>query len=328
MGNSPKSMQKNKTKARKELVFSDSDGDSDYIPDETDEMGILNDSEEYKTFLNSLFPSSYLSSQIKNEKMKKKAIKKNIKKSAKNNKQNKKTKKTKNKSEKKKKVIRDTYKFPTDEEEEEDEFDNMMMNPAKFSIVYTFGDEYENEEYNEEDCDTEVDTEVDTDYEEIYQKNIDDVTEEEWEKAMRKEEEKLSKQENKRKTMLKKLKVKDKVKVKKRNWEKKYIGIITKIYKNRKFYDIKLKNEEFEPLIRVRDNIILEKYNEKEINKIPKDIKQLILLKKSNPNKYDKQIENYEKELKEEYGNINKKKEKKQKTPNVERLKKLLREKN
>merc|ERR1712195_343205 len=103
MGNSPKSMQKNKTKAKKELVFSDSDGDSDYIPDETDEMGILNDSEEYKTFLNSLFPSSYLSSQIKNEKMKKKAIKKNvkktafdkIKKSAKNNKQNKKTKKTK-----------------------------------------------------------------------------------------------------------------------------------------------------------------------------------------------------------------------------------------
>ena len=333
--NSPKSMQKNKK--NKKIIFSDSDSrDSDYIPDETDEMGILNDSEEYKTFLNSLFPSSYLSSQIKNEKMKKKAMKKNvkktafdkIKKSAKNNKQNKKTKKTKNKSEKKKKVIRDTYKFPTDEEEEEDEFDNMMMNPAKFSIVYTFGDEYENEEYNEEDCDTEVDTEVDTDYEEIYEKNIDDVTEEEWEKAMRKEEEKISKQENKRKTMLKKLKVKDKVKVKKRNWEKKYIGIITKIYKNRKFYDIKLKNEEFEPLIRVRDNIILEKYNEKEIKKIPKDIKQLILLKKSNPNKYDKQIENYEKELKEEYGNIHKKKEKKQKTLNVERLKKLLREKN
>ena len=341
--NSPKSMQKNKKnkkmKPTKQIVFSDSDsGDSDYIPDETDEMGILNDSEEYKTFLNSLFPSSYLSSQIKNEKMKKQAIKKNVKKTAlekikkraKKKKQNKKTKKkkTKKKSEKKKKVIRDTYKFPTDEEEEEDEFDNMMMNPAKFSIVYTFGDEYENEEYNEEDCDTEVDTEVDTDYEEIYEKNIDDVTEEEWEKAMRKEEEKLSKQENKRKTMLKKLKVKDKVKVKKRNWEKKYIGIITKIYKNRKFYDIKLKNEEFEPLIRVRDNIIFEKYNEKEINKIPKDIKQLILLKKSNPNKYDKQIENYEKELKEEYGNIHKKKEKKQKTLNVERLKKLLREKN
>jgi hypothetical protein len=110
--NSPKSMKKNKmkTKAKKELVFSDSDGgDSEYIPDETDEMEILNDSEEYKKFLNSLFPSSYLSSQIKNEKMKKEIKKKEIKKKEikkKKIKKKKKKKKTNKKKKKKKKKKR------------------------------------------------------------------------------------------------------------------------------------------------------------------------------------------------------------------------------
>ena len=42
--------------------------DSEYLPDEFDETEILNDSAEYKKFLNTLFPSSYLSSKIKNEK--------------------------------------------------------------------------------------------------------------------------------------------------------------------------------------------------------------------------------------------------------------------
>ena len=195
------------------------------------------------------------------------------------------------------------------------------MNPSKFSIVYTFGDEFQ-DGYDDEDCETEQDT----DNEELYKKST--VKEEEWEKEMRLEEEKLLNKDKERKKMLNKLKVKDRVKVKKRNWEKKYIGVITKIYKNKKFYDIKLNNNEFEPLIRVNDTIIVEKCTSDGNDKIPKDIKQLLLLKKSNPKKFNKQLKNYEKELEEQEININKKKEKKEKTLNAERLRKLLREKN
>lgn len=351
---SPKSMQKNKKnkkmKPKKQIVFSDNDeDDSDYIPDETYDSEILHDSEEYKKFLSTIFPSSYLSSQIKNEKMKKKEIKKAIKKKAfdkiekntKNNKKNskkqnektnKKTKnnktknnKTKNKSEKKKNIIKkkETFKFPTDEEEEEDEIDNMMMNPAKFSIVYTFGDEIQNSYENEEDCDTEIET----DYEEIYEKKVDDISEEEWEKVLRKEEEEIIKKEKDREKMLKNLKVNDIVKVKKRVWSGKYIGKITKVYKNKKFFDITLKNEEFEPLIKVKGNIIIEKMNKNKTN-IPKNIKNLLLLKKGNPKKYDKKMKKYMDDLKEEEEIINKKREKKEKNLNSQRLKKLLKEKN
>jgi len=352
--NSPKSMRvgkKIKKKSKEEIIFSESDeDDSDYIPDETDDSEFINDSVEYKKFLNTIFPSSYLSSKIKNEKIKKKAFHKiknsnNIEETEnysenegqkltkkRNNKLNKKEKKVKKvkkevkKVKKKvKKVIKrgDSFKFPTDEEDEEDEVDNMMMNPAKFSIVYTFGDEYQNEEYdNNEDFETEDDTD-----DEIYE-NDEDVTEDEWEREMIKEEGKLLEKQKERKKMLEKLKVKDEVKVKKVGWQKKYIGTITKIYKNNAFYDIKLKNKEFETLIKVKDNIILEKFNNNSNNKIPKDIKKFLLLKKTNPKKYNEQVEYYEKDLKEEQNNIKQKKQKKQKTLNSRRLKKLLQEKN
>lgn len=367
---SPKT--KENQKKCSELTFSDSDSssdndsDSDYNP-ENDEDMIVNDSKEYKKFLNSIFPSTYLKSQLENEKN----IKNNIFNKLKNNKNenenikmnitdnktakssskssatsttsttSRKTKAKKRKtkarakssekgSEKcskkvtkkvKKVTKKDTFKFPTDEEDEEDEIDEMMMNPAKFSIVYTFGDEFDDDEFDEEDTN---DCETDEEYDEIYEKNED---EEEWEKNMRMEEEEIIKKGKDREKMLKKLKVNDVIKVKKRTWGKKYIGKITKIYKDRKFYDITLNNDEFQPLVKVKDSIIIEKINEKD-TKIPKNIKNLLLLKKTNPKKYNNKIQNYMNNLKEEEEIINIKKEKKEKNLNSERLKKLLREKN
>ena len=391
---SPKS--KEKQKKSSELIFSDSnsssenDSDSDYDPENDEDINV-NDSKEYKKFLNSIFPSTYLKSTIKDEKCKKKVfnilknnksenIKMSIKeKKTKSSKKEKKEKKAKSSKkdnnsksskkdnnsksskkdnnsksgkkdnkpksgkkdnnsksgkkdnnsksgkEKRKKKKKETFKFPTDEEDEEDEMNEMMMNPAKFSIVYTFGDDFEDEFDNEDTNDCE--TENDTDYDEIYEKNIDDISEEEWEKVMRKEEEEIIKKEKDREKMLKNLKVNDIVKVKKRVWSGKYIGKITKVYKNKKFFDITLKNEEFEPLIKVKGNIIIEKMNKNKTN-IPKNIKNLLLLKKGNPKKYDKKIKKYMDDLKEEEEIINKKREKKEKNLNSQRLKKLLKEKN
>ena len=361
---SPKS--KEKQKKSSELIFSDSnsssenDSDSDYDPENDEDINV-NDSKEYKKFLNSIFPSTYLKSTIKDEKCKKKVFNKlknnkseNIKMSIKekktkssrkdnksksskkdnnsksgkkdnNSKSGKKDNNSKSSKEKRKKKKKETFKFPTDEEDEEDEMNEMMMNPAKFSIVYTFGDDFEDEFDNEDTNDCE--TENDTDYDEIYEKNIDDISEEEWEKVMRKEEEEIIKKEKDREKMLKNLKVNDIVKVKKRVWSGKYIGKITKVYKNKKFFDITLKNKEFEPLIKVKGNIIIEKMNKNKTN-IPKNIKNLLLLKKGNPKKYDKKMKKYMDDLKEEEEFINKKKEKKEKNLNSQRLKKLLKEKN
>jgi len=379
---SPKS--KEKQKKSSELIFSDSnsssenDSDSDYDPENDEDINV-NDSKEYKKFLNSIFPSTYLKSTIKDEKCKKKVFNKlknnkseNIKMSIKekktkssrkdnktkssrkdnksksgkkdnksksgkkdnnsksgkkdnNSKSGKKDNKSKSSKEKIKKKKKETFKFPTDEEDEEDEMNEMMINPAKFSIVYTFGDDFEDEFDNEDTNDCE--TENDTDYDEIYEKKIDDISEEEWEKVMRKEEEEIIKKEKDREKMLKNLKVNDIVKVKKRVWSGKYIGKITKVYKNKKFFDITLKNEEFEPLIKVKGNIIIEKMNKNKTN-IPKNIKNLLLLKKGNPKKYDKKIKKYMDDLKEEEEIINKKREKKEKNLNSQRLKKLLKEKN
>lgn len=355
---SPKS--KEKQKKSSELIFSDgdlsseNDSDSDYDPENDEDINV-NDKKEYKKFLNSIFPSTYLKSTIKDDKKCKKKVfnklknnksenikisikekkaksgkKDNNSKSSKkdnNSKRGKKDNNSKRGKEKISKKKKETFKFPTDEEEEEDEMNEMMMNPAKFSIVYTFGDDYDNKEYDYEEDTNDCETENDTDYDEIYEKKIDDISEEEWEKVMRKEEEEIIKKEKDREKMLKNLKVNDIVKVKKRVWSGKYIGKITKVYKNKKFFDITLKNEEFEPLIKVKGNIIIEKMNKNKTN-IPKNIKNLLLLKKGNPKKYDKKIKKYMDDLKEEEEIINKKREKKEKNLNSQRLKKLLKEKN
>ena len=355
---SPKS--KEKQKKSSELIFSDgdlsseNDSDSDYDPENDEDINV-NDKKEYKKFLNSIFPSTYLKSTIKDDKKCKKKVfnklknnkSENIKMSIKEKKEKSSRKDNKSKSSKKdnnskrgkkdnnskrgkekiSKKKKETFKFPTDEEEEEDEMNEMMMNPAKFSIVYTFGDDYDNKEYDYEEDTNDCETENDTDYDEIYEKKIDDISEEEWEKVMRKEEEEIIKKEKDREKMLKNLKVNDIVKVKKRVWSGKYIGKITKVYKNKKFFDITLKNKEFEPLIKVKGNIIIEKMNKNKTN-IPKNIKNLLLLKKGNPKKYDKKMKKYMDDLKEEEEIINKKREKKEKNLNSQRLKKLLKEKN
>merc|ERR1712166_1290521 len=130
----------------------------------------------------------------------------------------------------------------------------------------------------EDDCETEDGESSDSDV-------VDDCETEDWEKDMKKEEEKMAKECEKRKEMLKNLKVNDNVKIKKKTWGKKYIGTITKVYKNNKFYDIKLKNKEFEPLVHVRGHVIIDKYTKVGKKKIPKGVKDLILLKKNKSTK-------------------------------------------
>ena len=255
---------------------------------------------------------------------------------------NNKRKNNKNKKGKKENVKMDVEEFPSDEDELLDEQEEMMVNPTKFNIIYTIGgrgktfnSEHDEDEY---ECDTETaesdsdsnnsDSSIDPkDFENV---DVDDITEEEWEKLMRKQEEQLMEEERERKEMLESLKVGDKVKVKKRTWEKKYIGTIKKIYnKNgeKQLYDIKLDNDEFELLKKMREYVIIEKF-EKSKNTVPKSIQKLLRLKDKHPEKYEEELKKYEKEMKVYEDKILEKKEKKVKQKNVDRFKKMMKEKN
>lgn len=356
-----------KTTKRK-IIFSDSDSDSDYVPDEDidedideeiDDHDITNDKEEYKKFLNSIFPSSYMKKQIKDEKMKKKVLKKmkntpkSSNKSSKKNKVSKSDKggksgkvsksckaskamdtsnnrtshdtsenKTSNDAsdnivrKRSRRTVRKTaYSFPT-EEEEDDEEELSAMSSSKFSIVYTFGEEEHTD--NSDECDTESDS-----------GNIKytlDENAEEWEVEMKKSEDEVEDKENIRAKMISVLTIGDVVKVKNKAWSKKYIGSVTRVYKNNKFFDIKLNNPEFEPMIRVSEKYILEKVVD--LGKMQPDLKTLILMKKNNPDKFDKKMEGYIKELSDESDKELSKRDKLIKKRNTSRLKKLLREKN
>ena len=364
---SPKTSKKKKKvrKSRVRPVSTDDDpDDSDYIPI-LDDDDITKDNQAYMEFLNELFPSNYMKNKLNQEKRnsnknsnknskKKKAFNK-LKKNANNksngkirkinnkggNKKKKNIKNNKKKNTKKENIEMDVDEFPSDEDELLDEQEEMMVNPTKFNIIYTIGGRgkaFNNEYENDYDCDTETaesesdnnnsDSSIDPkDFEDV---EIDDITEEEWEKLMRKQEEQHIEEERVRKKMLKSLKVGDKVKVKKRTWEKKYVGTIKKIYNKdgeKQLYDIRLENNEFELLKKMREYVIIEKF-EKSKNTVPKSIQKLLRLKEKNPKKYEKELEKYEKEMKVYHDKITEKKEKKLKQKNVDRFKKMMKEKN
>jgi len=364
---SPKSSKKKRRnqKHRVQPVSTDDDSDdSDYVPI-LDDDDISKDNKAYMEFLNELFPSNYMKDKIKNnKKLEKKKVFNKLKKNTKNNGKKKLGKKKlgkkklgkkklgkkklgKKNSGKKQKteenVEMEVDDFPSNEDEMLDEHDEMMINPTKFNIIYTIGGKgkYQfgsSEQDNEEDCDTETadsescdnDSENSLDPKEFEDVMDDDITEEEWEKLMRKQEEQFMEEEAERKKMLKTLKVGDKIKVKKRTWEKKYIGTIKKIYNKKgekQLYDIKLDNSEFELLKKMREYVIIEKI-EKNKNKVPKPIQKLLRLKDKNPEKYKEELEKYEKEMKVFENKIKDKKEKKLKQKNVDRFKKMMKEKN
>jgi len=361
---SPKSSNKKRLnkKSHTESVSSDDDSDdSDYIPILDDE-DITKDNKAYMEFLNDLFPSTYMKDKIKNNKqLEKKKVFNKLKKNTKNNGKKKLEKKklgkkklgkkklgkknsAKKKRNKKKEenVEMEVDDFPSNEDELLDEQDEMMINPTKFNIIYTIGGKgiqsFGSECDEEEDCDTETaesesyDNGSDSTLDPKEFENIpaDDITEEEWEKLMRIQEEKLMEEEADRKKMLESLKVGDKIKVKKRTWEKKYIGTIKKIYNkkgDKQLYDIKLDNREFELLKKMREYVIIEKIGVNK-NKVPKPIQKLLRLKDRNPEKYKEELEKYEKEMKVFENKIKDKKEKKLKQKNVDRFKKMMKEKN
>ena len=352
---SPKSSNKKRLnkKSRDKPVSTDDDSDdSDYIPI-LDDDDITKDNNAYMEFLNDLFPSKYMNNKIKNNK---KLAKKKVFNTLKKNKERSGNKVRGNKvrekkgSEDKKRNNKNTEEnvemevddFPSNEDELLDEHDEMMINPTKFNIIYTiagkgkqsFGSDCD----EEEDCDTETaesescsdDSDSSLDPKDFENVPADDITEEEWETLMRKQEEKFVEDEQDRKKMLSSLKVGDKIKVKKRTWEKKYIGTIKKIYNKKgakQLYDIKLDNGEFELLKKMREYVIIEKIGINK-NKVPKPIQKLLRLKDKNPEKYKEELEKYEKQMKVFENKTTEKREKKIKQKNVDRFKKMMKEKN
>jgi ATP-dependent Lon protease len=256
--------------------------------------------------------------------------------------------------------------FPTDEDDMPDEQDDIDMKKSNFSIVYTFGDndkilnkqiygnfkacdetllqkyndDDEDYEYNDENNTLSEDSDIDFDeeeYEENKHKNADEVTEDEWEKMFLLEEKKMKIDAIKRKKMIKNLSVGAKIIVKKPLWENSYVGTIKKIStkktkkgkKNKKYFEIKLDNNEYEIIKNAPSSYII-KLHEKEIKKseMSFEIKELLDLKNNPDGKFEEKIIEYEKKYQDEKDEKDKKSKDKKSTINIKRLRKLLKEKN
>tara|TARA_B100000963_G_scaffold362043_1_gene402517 strand:+ start:10237 stop:12567 length:2331 start_codon:yes stop_codon:yes gene_type:complete len=355
-----------KDEEEEENVDITDDDDSDYVPGEDDE---IIDQETYEEFLLSLFPSKFLKNKIDNQKTSEKKqkskafskLKKNRNKkklnsnkkssnSKSNNKNSNKSKTTQSQASKKNKLKKkkikkkerkkevDSLDADFDDEEESDEDDIMGNHSGKFNIIYTFGNEKEEDdadcETDYESSDSDINTEEEEEYNEIIQKNAHEATDEEWEKVLIMEEKKIKKKEKEHKNMLKTLKEGDRVKVKEKHWSKKYIGTIKKIVikktkkTSKRLFTIELDNDRYKLLKNVPGDIILEKIKNKTTEKkMDNALKELIILKNKNEEEFNKQFAKYQEKYDAELKEIEEEKEKKLKVKNVTRFKKLLKEK-
>ena len=351
-----------KRKSNESSEDSDSSSDYDPINDGEDEM----DQVEFQKFIQKLFPSKNqrekvkqmekIENMLKKDKKKKNSIKE--KKYEENKKisvsdteqevENKKIKPKVNKSKKKKDKYKEKqcvseseseysyseeFEFPEEEEElDDDEIQEMLKNNMKFNIVFTVGDgrgeEYDDYEYDEYLYDDYEEMDLDDDY-------TDDEMDEEEEKAIKKEEKKLIKDGTIHKTKFSK---NEKVKVKLTDWDKFYSGRVIKVHPNKTKrlirYDIKLDNNEYETLKKVKSKFMKKIENQQEsdsedYDNTLKELEKLVNTKKNKGREamvkqFKKLVDVKEKKMKKK----EQKENKKQKEKNVLKFKKLLRQRN
>ena len=310
---------------KKRIEESDSDSDSDWLPEErsvsedsTDEEDEEEDMDtlEMQRFIQKIFPSKSGKKRMDQlDKIDELIDKKeNVKKS----KKTKKTVNTKKRSSAKKRVVTNVEEEEEDEEEDEEECDydvddgvvvnsdgdivdtdmeNMLGKNMKFNIIFTVGDTNEFEEESEEES----------------------------------EEEESSNSLKKRDKSKIKYKVNDKVLVKALYWEEESAGIITKVC-TRNRYNIKLDDKDLDQrcwkLIGAKYIRILTEEDTDYMNNI-KQMKELVSIKKTKGDEAMlKKLECFAKadtarEKKKEDDKV-----KKDKLKNAVKLKKLLKEKN
>jgi ATP-dependent Lon protease len=318
-------LRKKKKKVYKVNEISDSDSDSDWTPGMEEEDDIER-TLEFQKFLQKMFPSKNQTEKVNQLKNIKKMLNKDETKEAKKNKKNKKLKEKNKKLKEKNKNTKEDEEDEEDEEEDEeykeeeyidddewyqnfidkDEFDPQNM---KFNIVFTVTDKNKDMFYNDED---------------------EEMTDDEWNKEFEQALLKEDKRQNKLNKFKKTLNKNSKVSIKLDKWKHSYIGKITKVYKNKKYFDVLLDDKELNKRKwkKVNYNYLSEVKEEDELNNTLNELKKLLKLKKNKGNKammkqFEKLSDAYDKKIKKKKEMENKK----QISKNVIEFRKLLKEK-
>ena len=212
-----------------------------------------------------------------------------------------------------------------DDEYDEEELKEMLGQNMKFNIIFTVGDVNEGEEDDEEEDDEE---------EEEDDENPNDDDNERFEEECKKVEKAIKKKESsdkKKNSELEKFKLKEKVLIQGDEWDEEYSGVITKVC-TRNRYNVRLDDKDLDKRDwKLMNAKYIRKYtdDEKEYSETMNEIKKLVEMRKNKGN--NAMIKQFEKMVGATEKHNKKKemaKQKKLKTKNMSKFRKMLREKN
>jgi ATP-dependent Lon protease len=211
-----------------------------------------------------------------------------------------------------------------DDEYDEEELKEMLGQNMKFNIIFTVGDVNDEEEDDEEEDDEEEDDENpnDDDKNERFEEECKKV-----EKAIKKKES----SDKKKNSELEKFKLKEKVLIQGDEWDEEYSGVITKVC-TRNRYNVRLDDKDLDKRDwKLMNAKYIRKYtdDEKEYSETMNEIKKLVEMRKNKGN--NAMIKQFEKMVGATEKHNKKKemaKQKKLKTKNMSKFRKMLREKN
>lgn len=322
----------NKKKGNYKINKSDSSSDEEWVPEDSSDHEQDIDTVELQKFIQKIFPSKAGKERLKQlEKIdemmdKKDAKKKKIKdeshdENAEEEPETEEISDDDDDDEYDEELVIDD----DDDEYDEEELKEMLGQNMKFNIIFTVGDVNEGEEDDEEEDDEE---------EEEDDENPNDDDNERFEEECKKVEKAIKKKESsdkKKNSELEKFKLKEKVLIQGDEWDEEYSGVITKVC-TRNRYNVRLDDKDLDKRDwKLMNAKYIRKYtdDEKEYSETMNEIKKLVEMRKNKGN--NAMIKQFEKMVGATEKHNKKKemaKQKKLKTKNMSKFRKMLREKN
>ena len=323
----------NKKKGNYKINKSDSSSDEEWVPEDSSDHEQDIDTVELQKFIQKIFPSKAGKERLKQlEKIDEMMDKKDAKKKKKKDESQDENAEEESETEE---ISDDDDDDEYDEElvidDDDDEYDEeelkeMLGQNMKFNIIFTVGDVNEGEEDDEEEDDEEE--------EEDDENPNDDDDNERFEEECKKVEKAIKKKEasdKKKNSELEKFKLKEKVLIQGDEWDEEYSGVITKVC-TRNRYNVRLDDKDLDKRDwKLMNAKYIRKYtdDEKEYSETMNEIKKLVEMRKNKGN--NAMIKQFEKMVGATEKHNKKKemaKQKKLKTKNMSKFRKMLREKN
>jgi ATP-dependent Lon protease len=322
----------NKKKGNYKINKSDSSSDEEWVPEDSSDHEQDIDTVELQKFIQKIFPSKAGKERLKqlekiDEMMDKKDAKKKKKKDESHDENAEEEPETEEISDDDDDDEYDEELVIDDDDDEydEEELKEMLGQNMKFNIIFTVGDVNEGEEDDEEEDDEE---------EEEDDENPNDDDNERFEEECKKVEKAIKKKESsdkKKNSELEKFKLKEKVLIQGDEWDEEYSGVITKVC-TRNRYNVRLDDKDLDKRDwKLMNAKYIRKYtdDEKEYSETMNEIKKLVEMRKNKGN--NAMIKQFEKMVGATEKHNKKKemaKQKKLKTKNMSKFRKMLREKN